>query len=430
MQTMATAIQVIQPNDGFKLLAPLSTFSQSNGNQFSIMSWNILIKTDTNHNGPPEYSKWDHRLSKIKETILSIGSDIVCLQECHSPSFMDDFAVFFQTNGYEFKLNAKEPDSNDNAKYSEMATAILWKDNKFRYKYHDFRSKATILLLEIISSNDENKSNTEETKPQTNRKTKPPNALQIYLSEKNDKSWHSLPLEEKQTYIERARGLSKEWKLTTQKQREERTKAMQSYVFITNVHLEAHGRNVMKEKQANKKEMRFNQIKHSIERITNYTKNQLRVQALESIQCVFCGDFNAERGSEVDRMLTTKSNGNALIHELDLKNAYLGNIKDSEKKKCIVSHWISNRLIDHFYYTFNNLKCVRCIDTVHDGVVKGMKYPNKDIVSDHLPIAAMFEMKRDAMQKYSGKKRTFAMMDEKGDAEDKCSSNKKQKVAL
>eukprot|EP01084_Bolivina_argentea_P075319 136543_1 len=91
--------------NNFNLLNPFSKFPKSKQNQFSIISWNTLLKTDTGNNTSNKYNKWDHRLSNIHKTILSFESDIICLQECHTETFKQDFSDFCIKNNYDYQLN-------------------------------------------------------------------------------------------------------------------------------------------------------------------------------------------------------------------------------------------------------------------------------------------------------------------------------------
>jgi len=106
-----------------------------------------------------EYKKWEYRLPKIRETISNFNADILCLQEAHLPSFQEDIGHYFVENGnYETILN----DTRSNNKKSNnkkgfimtMTTPILFKKDKFKLIYKDFRSKASVALLQFVDDND------------------------------------------------------------------------------------------------------------------------------------------------------------------------------------------------------------------------------------------------------------------------------------
>ena len=320
----------------------------------------------------------------------------------------------------------------------EMTTAILWDKRKFNCKHHDFRSKTTILLLEHTNPNG-------NTAPKTKRQKKTPkpsNAAQIYKAEVGEnatKKWRNLSKEEQEPYIEKARALKQEWKRQNAHVYTAKVPlyANHEYIWIINVHLEAHGVDI--DKKLNKSEMRLGQIKHAIERITNFTEQECQYK-MKDIHCIICGDFNAMRGSEVDELLL---NG---AHKLKLKNA-IDNILDDGKRSQMITHWRTGRCIDHIYYSQNNLKCVVLMETVPDflktdnGGIVDMEYPNKEIVSDHLPIAAMFEMVKSNESKQNDvndgeldlntnkRKRTFAeMTDESKYNKDRAAYAKRRKV--
>jgi len=91
----------------------------------------------------PEDLDWKLRLPKLRKKIASANADIVCLQEISKQSFADDFGTPFQEkHGYDFIVN-------DGSKKSKVdfSIGIMWKANKFECAYHDFRARATILLL-------------------------------------------------------------------------------------------------------------------------------------------------------------------------------------------------------------------------------------------------------------------------------------------
>jgi mRNA deadenylase 3'-5' endonuclease subunit Ccr4 len=94
---------------------PLPSFVDLNTDQFSLLSWNILLPNSSdNWWCHKQYSstvdmdkrQWKHRQSLIKERLLHSAADIVCIQEADGDTFESDFA-FMMDNGYDFVLHRK-----------------------------------------------------------------------------------------------------------------------------------------------------------------------------------------------------------------------------------------------------------------------------------------------------------------------------------
>ena len=94
---------------------PMSSFIGENKDQFSLLSWNILLpNSQDNWWCFKQYSshvamdkrQWKHRQSLIKERLLHSAADIVCIQEADGNTFEADFA-FMKVCGYEHVLHKK-----------------------------------------------------------------------------------------------------------------------------------------------------------------------------------------------------------------------------------------------------------------------------------------------------------------------------------
>merc|ERR1712129_592613 len=88
-------------------------------------------------------------------------------------------------------------------------------------------------------------------------------------------------------------------------------------------------------------------------------------------------------------------NGCEYRHDWPCESAY-DNVLDIEKRKHILTFYARNSYacIDHVYFTNNNLKCLCCTETLPLWLAEDDKLqcPNDRLVSDHLPIASMFEV--------------------------------------
>jgi len=94
---------------------PLPSFIGENIDQFSVLSWNILLpNSQDNWWCHKQYSshvdmdkrQWKHRQSLIKERLLHSAADLVCIQEADGDTFEADFA-FMKDNGYDHVLHKK-----------------------------------------------------------------------------------------------------------------------------------------------------------------------------------------------------------------------------------------------------------------------------------------------------------------------------------
>jgi len=94
---------------------PLSSFIEDSKDQFSLMSWNILLPNSQDNwwchkqyssNVAMDKRQWEHRQSLIKERLLHSAADIVCIQEADGDTFDADFA-FMKDNGYDHVLHKK-----------------------------------------------------------------------------------------------------------------------------------------------------------------------------------------------------------------------------------------------------------------------------------------------------------------------------------
>ena len=94
---------------------PLPSFIAEIKDQFSLMSWNILLPNSQDNwwchkqyssNVAMDKRQWEHRQSLIKERLLHSAADIVCIQEADGDTFDADFA-FMKDNGYDHVLHKK-----------------------------------------------------------------------------------------------------------------------------------------------------------------------------------------------------------------------------------------------------------------------------------------------------------------------------------
>mmetsp|Transcript_31894 Transcript_31894/g.48523 ORF Transcript_31894/g.48523 Transcript_31894/m.48523 type:complete len:737 (-) Transcript_31894:28-2238(-) len=94
---------------------PLSSFLVDDENQFSLLSWNILLPSSQDNwwchkqyagNVDMDKRQWTFRQQLIQERVLHSAADIVCIQEAHGDTFEDDFG-FMKDAGYDHVLHKK-----------------------------------------------------------------------------------------------------------------------------------------------------------------------------------------------------------------------------------------------------------------------------------------------------------------------------------
>ena len=129
----------------FPAKKPLSEFCEDIQNDFSILSWNILLPNSEdnwwNHKMysswvPMEKREWPHRHQLIKDRLLHSDADIICIQEASGDTFDEDFA-FLKEAGYDHCLHNK----------FRFRCATFFKKNKFALKEvaHKDRNLVTAL---------------------------------------------------------------------------------------------------------------------------------------------------------------------------------------------------------------------------------------------------------------------------------------------
>jgi len=169
-------------------------------------------------------------------------------------------------------------------------------------------------------------------------------------------------------------------------------------LFVVNVHLEG---------DPFEPQTRFTQIKSVLHRI------ELRINEwkLDKTKCriLVVGDFNSCKGQICDTMLLTRMidinyrellNPNIPItttlykHDFFFNDSY-DNYESDERNK-LHTFYARNvkAIVDYIYYTNNNLQCMYCLDTVSPFMKndENIQCPNNIMVSDHLPIGAVFEI--------------------------------------
>ena len=354
----------------------------------SVLSWNLIFPAfaeDFPEDYPyasPDDLAWAQRLPKIKRKLAHANADIVCVQEIDKRSFADDIGhEFEQRHGYKFKVNMGTKKSK-----VDFTTGVLFKASKLECQYEDPRARALILLLS-------NKLEQEQC-----ARCAPPNQKRPCLL-------HSF--------------------------------------FLVNVHLDSP------REDANNDHVRDNQIKSILKRIKFCVTDKLKRNLSDAgvaanVRIMIVGDFNSGHDCSTAQMLLGKSD--AYSHPYTFKDAYFERMAASDMRKEAQRHSLDSSdpnvhirafptfasmdrvyTIDMLFYTHNNFALKAVSETMDERVREAVKWdeatakrirewlekdkktnkngqlhladfdsllglPNQQIPSDHMPIAAVFEM--------------------------------------
>eukprot|EP01084_Bolivina_argentea_P150629 263033_1 len=150
----------------------LTALPDSKTNEFTILSFNILTKAfDTKHYYQyvnPTHRLWSYRYPKIKEIILNYCTDIICLQECDPFSFHHEFGdIYKQMHNYSFIIDKKDTKKQkyQNDKHAAsliIKPATLYKANKLKLIYNEFRSRGIVSLFQLLNPDESDESKQED----------------------------------------------------------------------------------------------------------------------------------------------------------------------------------------------------------------------------------------------------------------------------
>lgn len=101
----------------------------------------------------PKFKKWNYRHPKLLDIIAGYKADIICLQECAPYSFKTDFIDILNNKynlSYEHIIDPSTADQDETKIIVKPATA--WNTKKFKLIHHEFRSRPSLCLLQMISN--------------------------------------------------------------------------------------------------------------------------------------------------------------------------------------------------------------------------------------------------------------------------------------
>mmetsp|Transcript_29356 Transcript_29356/g.86985 ORF Transcript_29356/g.86985 Transcript_29356/m.86985 type:complete len:499 (-) Transcript_29356:38-1534(-) len=123
------------------------------GDEFSILSWNVLSQTSEQANEPYSYRgielvpprPWEHRVPQILRTVRTTDADVVCLQEVSADTFLADLLPPLEADGGYVGLVQK-------GKGRYPAVATLWKSDRFTLDASSHRSRTMTAVLREVGS--------------------------------------------------------------------------------------------------------------------------------------------------------------------------------------------------------------------------------------------------------------------------------------
>ncbi|ETO05344.1 hypothetical protein RFI_32053 [Reticulomyxa filosa] len=133
-----------------KLYPRLEQLPATVWNQFSVTSFNMLTKKfeqkDYYQYVNEQARQWSFRCPKLVEIIDSFRSDIICLQEVFSPTFVQEFGnVLKCTKELGFQHVMEDTTHH-------ITCCTLFDPKKFAMVYHEFRSRTVLVLLERLTT--------------------------------------------------------------------------------------------------------------------------------------------------------------------------------------------------------------------------------------------------------------------------------------
>mmetsp|Transcript_17965 Transcript_17965/g.26919 ORF Transcript_17965/g.26919 Transcript_17965/m.26919 type:complete len:510 (+) Transcript_17965:51-1580(+) len=384
--------------------------------EVSIATFNILQKNFNFSKKPwvlPEHAKWEYRKMLLQDTLATLNTDIVCLQEADEDTFESDFAVYMEQLGYDMV-----PPSSKNKRdrdHGHTKPSIFFKKDKFMLHWHNPRSRTTLIALEIKSSSTKNRSiffressGTQKSNVKSISESRPPwsltGDLKTSQSPSNLSVYASSVNEEGVEIVEASLGKDIGVEDISHRIPESQYGQM---VYVANCHLQcggsAGGVNVHHTRtlqmRSALRRMRWHMIRHNID--------------LHDVALFVCGDFNCPPTDPVCQLLTRgyntpeevdnyfKGNDLAFETEIKLKDSHKF-LRDSKRKgfpTFVRQHRNTNSSIgltmDYIFYTNDTMRLEAIRDPFGKNSQRVGKRPNELLPnewhpSDHFPLVAKF----------------------------------------
>ena len=357
---------------------------------FSLMSLNVLA----DHLKPQEANlSWQYRIRKIQECIVNYNADVVCLQEVTVEYYHEWFEQWFLDRGFESATQCLYDKSSKLMQDRRMINAIFWRRSKFSLLMSEFRSRIVFVGLKWRDEEEQNAKKREEEEDKCR--------VLVKNSEEDPQEDHKAS-ETERKYVH----------ITRNSLVVENVDAETQILWIANTHLEG---------SPELPNLRFKQLKSFFSRLhlaqatvrSNKTSKaswaeQKSEMDNERDAVIVCGDFNDCADSSAHRLMTTGSivagstdivNGQEIVVSkedyscnMHFKSAYVTVSGAEPPFTYYRKHHIAST-VDYIFYTPQLLlPCSVLLPSRQQyQSIQKQGLLSQDYVSDHLPVAAIFE---------------------------------------
>lgn len=171
-----------------------------------------------------------------------------------------------------------------------------------------------------------------------------------------------------------------------------RHRVSQKYIVVAVTHLKAQQSDINEAVRCRQVDELLTAIDDEVMRLRNVTSDE------QQAQIIILGDFNADPPST-----TVDMNGSAIQKLLSWNNPTMGMTYRSaytidDPMNDMFTTWkirgtkVSKRIIDYIFYAGSSLRCVATLKTIRSEDIEDSKLPGLRYPSDHLHIAAKFEL--------------------------------------
>ena len=331
---------------------------QSSGNAFTLMSYNTLCQhyaTPKMYKFTPSWAlQWEYRRELLEKEVLNYSTDVICMQEVETRTYMEFWAPLLAQKGYRglffSKTRSKTMSENDSKKVDGCAT--FYKVDKFTLVH-----KQNFEYNSVCMGSDKYK----KTKDLFNRFMNKDNIALI-------------------SYLEH-------------KETGER-------ICFVNTHLHW--------------DPAFNDVKTLqigilLEELQGFIKKYQQTSSMEEVKkapLVICGDFNSVKQSAVYQLFSTGSSKDhsdlsgkdygkftesGFHHPFKLKSAYdaVGELPFTNLSPAFTDN------IDYIWYSTSKLQVKGLLGEIDKKYVSHcIGFPDPNFPSDHVPILAKFQIKK------------------------------------
>jgi len=359
-----------------------------------------------------EVISWNYRFNLIKEHITKSEADIVCLQEVELKSFNGEFTPFFKAMGFSGIMQEDK----------SIGNALFYNDNKF--KLYCTNSRSRVLIAALIPLTQQEAQLLQQQQQQQQIKQQEEKQVVMAASVMPVVEAPVAQQEEQKQQVDQQQAQQQKKQKSNKSPRKQQAPAptppqlpqlANAPLYICNAHLDG---NPLKPHE------RFNQMKSLFAQL----KKEELTGTFSIKEAIICGDFNCDHKSGIYELVTsgkltkefrnpitpdlayTKEDFSIETHagvSLDFSSAYAKVSSDGGEPDFTFAAPNHRRdPLDFIFYTHKSLKPVAVSDPMlllnnSKQQVESEGIPNDWIPSDHLLLAAVFELvisQQDAIQ--------------------------------